>query len=118
MTDTNQREFTRVPSGMEVDLKFYEGTEIAGLLDNISMRGLFLPSDHTMPEGSACDITIFLGGRGQGLALKMKGQVTRCTDGGIGIRFDEILMRFKAQASIGEFIELRARQRLASSIRR
>jgi hypothetical protein len=90
MTNSNQREFTRVPSGMEVDLKFDDGTEIAGLLDNISMRGLFVPSDHTMPEGSVCDVTIFLGGRGHGLALKMKGQVTRCTDGGIGIRFDEI----------------------------
>jgi hypothetical protein len=90
MTDSNQREFTRVPSEMEVDLKFNDGSEIAGLLDNISMRGLFVPTDHTRPEGSACDVTLHLGGRGHGLALKMKGQVTRCIDGGIGVRFDEI----------------------------
>jgi len=90
MTDSNQREFTRVPSGMEVDLIFIDGTEIAGLLDNISMRGLFVPTDHTMPEGSACQARIFLGGRDHGITLEVKGQVTRCTDGGIGIRFDEI----------------------------
>ena len=90
MTDSNQREFTRVPSGMEVDLQFYDGSEIAGLLDNISMRGLFVPTDRRMPEGSACEVTIYLGGRDHGIALDVKGEVTRCTDDGIGVRFDEI----------------------------
>lgn len=90
MTDSNQREFTRVPSGMEVDLRFYDGSEVVGLLDNISMRGLFLPSDHEVAVGSACDVTIYLGGRDSGLSLDVKGEVARCADGGIGIRFDEI----------------------------
>ena len=90
MTDSNQREFTRVPSGMEVDLLFYDGTEIAGLLDNISMRGLFLPTEHRVPEGSACEVTIYLGGRVSGLSLDVKGEVARCTDDGLGVRFDEI----------------------------
>ena len=91
MTDSNQRDFTRVPSGMEVDLKFYDGTEIAGLLDNISMRGLFMPCNRTMPEGSECEVTIHLGGRDHGLSLDVKGAVVRC-DNGIGVRFDEIAL--------------------------
>lgn len=88
--DSNQREFTRVPSGMEVDLRFYDGTEVTGLLDNISMRGLFLPTEHRVPVGSACDVTVHLGGRGSGLSLDVKGEVARCDAEGLGIRFDEI----------------------------
>ena len=90
MSDSNNRESTRGPSGMEVDLRFYDGTEISGLLNNISLRGLFMPTDRSVPVGSACDVTVHLGGRDRGLALEIKGEVARCEEGGVGIRFDEI----------------------------
>ena len=89
-SDSNKREFTRVPSRLEVDLKAEDGTEITSYLENLSLRGVFLPTEHKVQEGTACRVVMHLGGRDRGLALEAGGVVARNTDEGVAVRFKEI----------------------------
>jgi len=88
-TDTmeEKRLFTRVSSSLEVDLVFNDGHQLSGRLRNLSMRGLFLASDATPRIGSVCDVRVYLAGREHHILVEVKGQVARCAEGGVGVRF-------------------------------
>ena len=89
-SDSNKRDFTRVPSGLDVDIRFDDGTELTEHIDDVSVRGLFVQSETRFPVGTKCRLVLHLGGRGHGIALEASGQVARCTEEGMGMRFDEI----------------------------
>ncbi len=83
----DKRLFTRVPSSLEVDLVLANGDELCGRLRNLSMRGLLLASDATPPVGLPCNVTVYLAGREHRILIEVKGQIARCENGGIGVRF-------------------------------
>ena len=54
------------------------------------MKGLFVKTDESFPEGSQCEVTLSLAGQSDPLELKMRGEVQRRTESGMGIKFIEI----------------------------
>ena len=90
MFGEDQRRFARVLSRLSVDLRTASGVEIAGELDNLSLRGIFLRTDAEIAPGTPCTVTLHLGGRGSGLALEAQGQIAHTAPEGVGIRFDEV----------------------------
>lgn len=90
MHGEDQRRFARVLSRLSVDLRTVDGIEVVGELDNLSMRGIFLRTDAQIAPGTACAVTLHLGGRGSGLALEAHGEIAHAAPDGVGIRFDEV----------------------------
>lgn len=87
---TNAREFTRVPSSLDVDLKTVDGLEITGRIQNLSLAGLFIETDSAPPVGVECSVVLHLGGRGSGVAVRACGRITRADERGAGMRFEEV----------------------------
>lgn len=87
----NQREFTRVPVNMEVEVKSGRSTILGHLTKDVSLNGLFLTSEKKFPVDTDCHLTIFLGGRKSRERIKLKGKVVRVEERGIAFAFHEIL---------------------------
>lgn len=84
------REFTRAPVELEASLKFADRVVQSSKTQDVSMRGLFIETDETLPEGAECEVTLILRGLEEPLELKIKGEVQRRTGAGVGIKFNEI----------------------------
>ena len=60
-------------------------------LKNISMTGLLAETDDRLPIGQQCDIAVIVPGKSSKLVLHIKGKISRHTDKGIAIRFNDEL---------------------------
>jgi|SRR3972149_10522272 len=87
----NQREFTRVPVNMEVEVVSGKSTIVGYLTKDVSLNGLFLTSEEKFPVGTDCRLAIFLGGRKRKQRIKVKGKVVRAEERGMAFTFQEIL---------------------------
>ena len=87
----NQREFTRVPVNMEVEVVSGKSTILGHLTKDISMNGLFLSSEEKFPLGTDCYLIIFLGVRKNRHRIKLKAKVVRAEEGGMAFAFQEIM---------------------------
>lgn len=57
---------------------------------DISMTGIFINTEYTLPVGKNCDVQIHLKGKSSILMLLIKGTVVRCSEDGIGITFKKL----------------------------
>lgn len=87
----NQREFTRVPVAMEVEVVSGQSTIRAPHTKNVSLNGLLLTSKRKLPLGSDCHLTIFLGGRKNRQCIRARAKVVRVEAGGMALTFEEII---------------------------
>ena len=62
---------------------------IKGMVDNLSMKGMFLASE-TLSEGSPLEISIGLSGSSPSVSIELKGRVVRQTEAGLAIEFQEM----------------------------
>ena len=58
---------------------------------NISMTGLLAETQSDIAVGAHCNLAIIVPGRSSKLVLHIKGTVTRKTDKGVAIQFDDEL---------------------------
>ena len=65
--------------------------EICGQSTDISMNGLHAVSKCDVPNGTNCEVLMFLQGKNSLLTMEIGGEVTRCADDGIAVRFDDDL---------------------------
>jgi hypothetical protein len=63
---------------------------IKGMVDNLSMKGMFLTTMETLSGGTPLGISIILSGSSSFLSIKLKGRVVRQTEAGIAIEFQEM----------------------------
>ena len=63
---------------------------IKGMVDNLSMKGMFLTTMETLSSGSPLEISIILSGSSSFLSIKLKGRAVRQTEAGIAIEFQEM----------------------------
>jgi len=61
-----------------------------GMVDNLSMKGMFLTTMDTLSGDSPLEISIILSGSSSFLSIKLKGRVVRQTEAGIAIEFQEM----------------------------
>ncbi len=89
-TNQNQREFTRIPIHVMVEVRS-EGTAFkTDKTQDLSMKGIFLKSDQVLPLKALCEVSLLLGEEKNRIRIEIKGKVTRSNDAGMGIEFTEI----------------------------
>ncbi|MCA9475717.1 MAG: PilZ domain-containing protein [Nitrospira sp.] len=88
---TNQREFTRVNVAIHVELRMGGNVVIPGELENVSLNGLLLRSDATVPSQTPCLVVIHLDGGSGGPSIEAKGHVVRTEPDKLAVQFSEIL---------------------------
>lgn len=94
MEDKSSKEgrgFTRIPMKMEVTITVSgEAPVTLDQVKDVSMKGLYLLADKTLPEGTECDVVMSIGEPGSQLNIEVKGKVDRSSDSGMAIEFTEI----------------------------
>ncbi|MGD9849801.1 MAG: PilZ domain-containing protein [Nitrospirales bacterium] len=88
---SNQREFTRVAVAIHVELEVGGDVVIPGEIDNVSLNGLLIRADTTVPDQTPCLVRIHLDGGAGGPTIEAKGLVVRAGSGKLAIQFSEIL---------------------------
>lgn len=84
-----KRKFTRIPFNVEAVVE-RNGRTVRGIVNNLSMKGMFLDTDGKMDGDGPIDITILLSGSSSELSIQLKGTVVRKTDEGFAVEFMEI----------------------------
>ncbi len=64
--------------------------EVTGDSQDLSLKGMFIPTDKKVPLGSHCIIKIFLSGTRDSLELNIQGVIARAENNGLGIIFDSM----------------------------
>jgi hypothetical protein len=95
----NKRRGTRVRFNVNAELSYGDET-IRGEVRNLSLKGMLVDINTTVPENTELTITIYLSGSSSSLTLNMKGSVVRCDQNGLAILFKEI--------DVDSFIHLRS----------
>jgi len=82
-----KRKTSRVPFHAEAVVKFLD-VVFSGTIDNLSLKGMFIDTEHRVSDKDLLDITVRLSGTD--LTVNLKGRVIRQTDTGIAIEFREM----------------------------
>lgn len=86
----NRRDFSRVTIHIDAEIVCGEKV-ISGRLVDVSMRGMRLACDETLPLQSECSVTCFLGdSRESLLQIRANGKVVRVLDDSISIEITGI----------------------------
>ncbi|MBN2530721.1 MAG: PilZ domain-containing protein [Deltaproteobacteria bacterium] len=85
----NKRRFSRVPFRTVAQVRSADGVlEMEGEVKNISLAGILLECDNSIPEGTDVAIEIFLMDGNPDFEISVKGNVVRVTDIGTAIRLN------------------------------
>ena len=87
----NRRTKTRVHFETQVIVRTSDAelTSRASSKD-ISLRGLFIQTDASLPVGAPCEVEILLTGSSSRLSIQVRGHVARQDAEGLGIEFESI----------------------------
>lgn len=95
----NKRRGTRVMFNVKAELSSGNQT-IRGEVRNLSLKGMLVDAEATVPADTDLDIKIYLSGTSSSLTLSMKGNVVRYDENGLAVAFKEI--------DVESFIHLRS----------
>ncbi len=87
----NHREFTRVKVAIHVELRMGGNVVIQGELENVSMNGVLLHCETTLPEQTPCLVFLQLDGGQGGPTIEAQGVVTRTETHKLAIQFTELI---------------------------
>jgi hypothetical protein len=83
------RKFSRVKFNVSASIKTAD-RQFQGLVENLSMNGMYLVTRERLAEGESVDITIFLLGSDPEISITFSGSVIRANESGLGFIFDKI----------------------------
>jgi hypothetical protein len=86
----NQREFTRVPARVKVELVTRDGVIFTQQTRNLSMNGLYLEAREKLPLNTECQLRVFLGESRDAACIEILGRVSRVDEIGMAIEFRQI----------------------------
>ncbi len=84
-----KRKYLRVPFKVTAAVEGRQGS-ISGMVENLSMKGMFFATGETLSCDGPFEITIYLSGSSSMLSLKLKGEIVRQTKTGVAIEFKEM----------------------------
>ena len=87
----DRRQFSRVSIQIEGELAMDDAMTINGVSRDVSLNGLFLLCDASLPVGANCRVTLFLGDRKARTRVEAHGRVVRQEEAGVGLTFTEIM---------------------------
>jgi hypothetical protein len=90
-SSVERRQFTRVVLQIEGEICIDDAATISGVSRDVSLNGLFLMCEPSLPVGTNCRVTLFLGDRGMPSRVEAYGRIVRLDDVGIGLTFTEIM---------------------------
>lgn len=85
-----ERSFSRLPIHLEATIS-HNGAEVAGELDNLSMKGVLVRTDQLLPVDDTVTITIYHISR-DNVICRLKGRVVRSTAEGVAIEFEKTFL--------------------------
>jgi len=65
-------------------------TSISGMVDNLSMKGMFLTTGESLPHDGPLEVSITLSGSSSTLSIMLKGRAVRRSETGLAIEFQEM----------------------------
>lgn len=83
------REFTRCHTAMDVEITSGDRL-VTGATRDVSLKGLYVNGERSIPAGARCTITLFLGGRGSQARVEASGRIARVDSGGMAVAFEEV----------------------------
>jgi hypothetical protein len=90
MRDEEKRKFTRVLFRTQIRILSASSSFVANTLRNISLGGAFIETTYQLPEGAPCALEIDLTGPASLLRVQVEGDVVRCENDGIAVKFTKI----------------------------
>jgi hypothetical protein len=84
-----KRDFTRVPFETKAVIS-WEGHSATGMVENLSLKGLFLKTSEKVEDDREVSIKIFLTGSSSKLSIDLDGSVLRSENEGLAIKFKKI----------------------------
>ncbi len=83
------RRFSRVHFNVEATIKTADRL-FQGVVENLSMTGMFLVTSERLPLGEAVEITIVLTGSSPEITVSFNGKTSRIVENGMGFVFEKI----------------------------
>ena len=83
------RKFSRVHFNVEASIKTADRT-FQGVVENLSMTGMFLVTSERLSIGEEVEITIVLTGSSPEITVSFNGKVSRIVENGMGFVFEKI----------------------------
>ena len=85
-----KRDFTRVPFKVKVEMTANKVLYSIEEIIDLSIGGCLLPINTDLQLGTQCNITILLTGTSPEVTVKVAGEVVRCGNGKMAIKFTRI----------------------------
>lgn len=85
-----RREFSRVPFRLEVHVQIGDRLFVYPESRDISVKGIYVLGTGCLPVGTACQVTLLLGGENSYLRLTLPGRVAREDGEGTALEFTEM----------------------------
>jgi hypothetical protein len=86
----SRREMTRVPLQIETELRVEGHPLTLGKTTDISLKGLYVTSQQSLPVDATCHITLRLGPQEHPIRIAIEGTVVRTTDEGMAIEINRV----------------------------
>jgi hypothetical protein len=86
----DNREFTRVPAKVKVEIVTREGVFFTRTTRNLSMSGLYVEGHEQLPAGTECRLRLFLGEDRNATCIEILGRILRTDADGMAVEFAQI----------------------------
>ncbi|MFC1884894.1 PilZ domain-containing protein [Thermodesulfobacteriota bacterium] len=85
-----RRRFTRIPFTFRTEMKVDDTSYVTDEISNISIGGCSLGIKADLKVGTLCEIIIRLSGDSSELNVSIRGEIIRCRDGIVAVKFTGI----------------------------
>ena len=86
----DRRRFTRIPFTFKTEMKVGDTSYVTDEISNISIGGCSLGIEKDLKVGTSCEIIIRLSGDSSELNVSIRGEIIRCQDGIVAVKFTGI----------------------------
>lgn len=86
-----RRAFARIEVDLPASMFLYQLDVFhTGAIADLSRGGCFVPTDHEVPAGEKCQLTLTTGTGLETTSIGIEGRIVRSTPEGVGIQFENL----------------------------
>ena len=90
MPDQERREFSRISVKVMTHIEARSESAFTGTASNLSMKGLYVSSEHLLPVGTTCQVVLQLSEDNKAPQIHANAEVVRQDKNGLGIEFKDV----------------------------
>ena len=91
MAEHNRREVTRIPLCLDAILRSHSTSVVSGKTTDVSLKGIHVACDNSLPVGSVCQLTLLFGPQTDPLHIELEGTVVRADKSGMAVEIADVL---------------------------